>query len=263
MSESGKSIFRNALQVPASLIAAMGEGELNRFMEMVIKAQAVKCGSPVNQIRLNTEEKAPDDGCDAWSAKPQKSDEWLGDEDTCWQFKAGTSGQPEKLRGEVLKRIPKETLLRGGRFVVVASGSTRGMPGEQDRLKVLIEDAQAAGIPVERIDVFGSDRLAGWCNQHPAVAAHWSGRSEGLWTFDDWSESDQHQFPWQQPPGVESTFEALKADLDLKLGRSYIFTFKALLVLAKPDLLWNFVAPQSGVRRLFTSAKPATFVYLN
>jgi hypothetical protein len=196
VSEPGKSIYRNALQVSAVRVAAMGENELNALMEMIIEAQEHRCGSALNQIRVNTEVKAPDDGCDGWSGKPAKPDDWLGSDDT---VQSRVVGAPEKLRGEVLKEIPRDTLMKGGRFVVIASGSTSGTKGEQDRLKVLIEDADAAGIPSDKLDVFRSDRLTRWCNQHPARAAYWSGRPDGLCTFEEWSPS---------PSGSESALES-------------------------------------------------------
>src|ERR1700737_855447 len=109
MSEPGNSIFRSALQISPMRIAARSDSDLNRLMEMLIKAQASKCGSPIGQIRINTQGNAPDDGCDGWTAKPRNPDDWLGSEDSCWQFKAGSSGEPARLRGEVTKPIPRET----------------------------------------------------------------------------------------------------------------------------------------------------------
>jgi hypothetical protein len=106
MSGPGESHIRTALQVTAARIVAMGENELNALMEMLLEAQARKCGSPLNQIIVNTEEKASDDGCDGWSGKPEKPDDWLGFDETCWQFKSGSAGQPAELRGEILKKIP-------------------------------------------------------------------------------------------------------------------------------------------------------------
>src|SRR5271165_705747 len=214
MSEPDKSIFRNALQISPMRVAAMSDSELNALMEMLIKAQAHKCDSPISEILINTQGNALDDGCDGWSAKPKSTDEWLGSENTCWQFKVGSSGEPARLRGEVAKRIPSETLMGGGRLVVVASGSTNGMKGERDRLEILRSEGEEAGIPSGKIDVIGSERLTRWCNQHPAIAAYFVGRPDGLWTFDDWSNSDEHQLPWQQPTGVESEFSARRAELE-------------------------------------------------
>jgi hypothetical protein len=221
MSEPGNSIFRHALQVAPGRIARMSDDELNVLMDMLLKAQAHKCDSALSEIRINTQGNAPDDGCDGWSDKPTSRDGWLGSEDTCWQFKAGAKGKPAHLAGEVTKRIPQETLACGGRFVVVASGSTNGKKGERARLAKLIAEAEEAKIPTEKIEVIGSERLATWCNQHPAIAAHWTGRPEGLWTLDDWSNSPEHQVPWQQPKGKEFGFESRRADLDFAAGTVY------------------------------------------
>lgn len=181
----------------------MSDEELNVLMGQLLNAQAYKCGSPINEIRLNTEIKAKDDGCDGWSAKPATPDDWLGSTDTCWQFKAGSAGEPARLSGEVTKPIPKKTLGDGGRFVVVANGSTNGKKGEKDRLKTLSDEATAAKIPPKKIKVIGSERLTNWCNQHPAIAASWAGRPDGLWSLDDWSSSDEHQVPWQASAAVQ------------------------------------------------------------
>ncbi len=218
MTQPRPSIFRNAMQVSPERIAAMGEQDLNILMRELLQAQAYKCGSPLNEIRINTEGTAKDDGSDGWSAKPAIPDEWLGSVDTCWQFKAGTAGSPARLAGEVIKRIPKETLNSGGRFVVVASGSTNGKKGEADRLAKLTADAVKAEIRTGKIEVIGSERLTNWCNQLFAVAAHWAGRPDGLWTFDDWSNSDQHQVPWQASAAVQSELDVRRADLDFTTG---------------------------------------------
>jgi hypothetical protein len=218
MTKPLSSVFRNATQVSPERIAAMGDEDLNTLMGELLRAQAYKCGSPLSQIRVNTEGKAKDDGSDGWSGKPAVADEWLGSVDTCWQFKAGTNGAPARLAGEVGKRIPKETLCNGGRFVVVASGSTNGKKGVEDRLKRLAADAAAAKIPTREIEVMGSDGLTTWCNQHPAVAARWAGRPEGLWLLDDWSNSDEHQVPWQAPEAVQSEIDTRRGDLDFITG---------------------------------------------
>ena len=213
MSRARSSTFRTALQVSPERIAAMSDGDLNELMRQLIRVQATKCGSPLEEVRINTEGKAKDQGCDGWSAKPATVDEWLGATDTCWQFKAGTAGQPARLTGEVLKPIPRETLASGGRLVVVASGSTSGKAGEDTRLKVLTSDVTRGGLPPEHVGVIGSERLANWCNQHPAIAAQWAGRPEGLCTLEEWSRSKEHQVPFQTTQAVEAEFSARRADL--------------------------------------------------
>lgn len=221
MSRPRHSVSRNALQVSPERIAAMSDEDLNALMRQLLQAQAYRCDSPLNEIRVNTEGKAADDGCDAWSAKPATPDSWLGSTDTCWQFKAGTAGAPARLAGEVIKGIPTETLTCGGRFVVVASGSKNGKKGEGARLAKLIAVARKKNLPTDKIDVIGSERLAGWCNQHPAVAAHWAGRPLGLWTLEDWSNSEVHQVPYQASATVQLQIDARRADLDFTTGTVY------------------------------------------
>ncbi len=218
MSSARHSIFRNALQVSPERVAAMSDGDLNVLMGKLLSAQAYKCGSPSNEIRVNTDGNAKDDGCDGWSAKPVTPDNWLGSTHTCWQFKAGSAGEPARLAGEVTKRIPRETLTNGGRFVVVASGSTNGKKGEDDRRAKLVADAVTAKIPTGQIEVIGSERLTNWCNQHPAVGARWAGRPEGLWTLDDWSKSEEHQVPYQASATAYLEIGARRTDLDFATG---------------------------------------------
>lgn len=73
-------------------------------------------------------------------------------------------------------------------------------------------------VPTTSIDVIGSERLTAWCNQHPAVAARWAGRPEGLWSLDDWSNSEEHQVPWKASPEVQSELAALRTSLDIATG---------------------------------------------
>ena len=212
------AIFRDAMQISPEQIAAMDESDLGELMRDLLRVQAYHCHSPLSEVRVNTEEKAKDGGCDGWTAKPEIDDGWLGDANTCWQFKAGTAGTPAHLAGEAQKPIPSETLQAGGRFVVVANSSTNGKSGENSRLNRLRDEAEAAGLPTGKIEVIGSERLATWCNQNPAVAARWSGRPEAMWTLDDWSNAEIHQVPWQASDDVKSKIEELRAKLDLETG---------------------------------------------
>lgn len=218
MTRPRQSPFRDALQVSPERIAHLGDAELSELMIDLLRAQAHRCGSTQSEVRVNTEGKAKDGGSDGWTAKPTTKDDWLGETNTCWQLKAGVSGAPARLKGEVGKRIPKQTLESGGRFVVIASGSTNGKMGESDRLKTLSDDASSAGIPTERIEVIGSERLAVWCNQNPAVAARWAGRPAGLWTLSDWAKAEVHQVPWQAPNSVKEEITRQRLNLEFETG---------------------------------------------
>ena len=196
----------------------MDDADLNALMRDLIRAQAYRCGSPIEAILINTDGNAKDDGCDGWTAKPDVNDAWLGNADTCWQIKAGTAGQPKKLKGEITKPIPRKTLKSKGRFIVVASGSTNGKKGEGDRLKALRAEAKSARMPTRKISVIGSERLTAWCNENPAVAARWAGRPEGMWTLADWSSAEIHQVPWQASDTVKAVLAAQRAALDFHSG---------------------------------------------
>jgi DNA polymerase III delta prime subunit len=85
----------------------------------------------------------------------------------------------------------------------------------------LTKSALDASLANATIEVFGSERLAEWCNRHPAVAAHWAGRPDGLWTVDQWFGSDEHQVPWQATDVVKKEIEKIAKDLDFALGEVY------------------------------------------
>lgn len=52
------------------------------------------------------------------------------------------------------------------------------------RIATLVAEARDAGLPGEKIVVYGSEKLADWCNQYPAIAARVAGAPAGLSTFD-------------------------------------------------------------------------------
>ena len=216
MSQSGT--YRRALQVSPQRIARLNDADLNELMRHLLRAQAYRCGCP--DATVNAEVDAGDSGCDGWSAPPAKADKWLGSTATCWQFKAGRAGEPARLvarngkPGEMEKPVPRRTLEQGGRFVLVASRSKSGVPGEQRRLAKLVEDARRAGLPTDKIEVYGSEKLAEWCNAYPAIAARWSGFPEGLWTLDDWARSEEHQGAYQATRKIASDLSTTRSRLD-------------------------------------------------
>ena len=213
MSPSASIVYRSALQVAPERIARLKDAELGELMGQLLRAQSHRCGAPLSEVRTNTEEKAADDGADATSGKPETPDEWLGDAETCWQLKAGDAGEPAKVKKEISKRLPHATLQKEGRFVLVASGSTSGKKGENDRLKMLTKEAEAAGLPTDRIEVIASERLTEWVNQHPAIAARWANRPEGLWSLQDWPVQE-HQAAWQASDPLASELAEYRQVLD-------------------------------------------------
>lgn len=190
-------------------------------MAELLKAQAYVAGANLAQININTEERAPDGGADAITPQPQRDDDWLGNRPTCWQFKSGTAGRAACLKGEVLKDVPRQTLLNGGRYVVVCSASNSGDKGLQERKKVLLEEARASGIPTDYIEVIGSELLTTWCNKHPAIAAVHAGRPSGLWRLSDWEASEEHNVGWVSTQDQRENIARLRLELDLRSGTAH------------------------------------------
>jgi DNA polymerase III delta prime subunit len=210
--------FRNALQVSPDLIARLSDKELSKLIGDLLRAQAYVCDADVSEVSVNAETSAADDGCDAWSPAPRKSDSWLKDCETCWQLKAGRSGEPQKLSGEVTKAIPEKTLRAGGGFVLVASGSKNGIKGIRAREKILRDDARESGIPDSRIRVMGSEALASWCDEHPAIAARLCHRPDGLIRLDDWILDRKHRPAWQESESSRVLVEQVRSGIDLNTG---------------------------------------------
>ena len=212
VSQSG--IFRYALQVSSSLVRRLDDVGLNELMGHLLPAQAYRCDC--RDAYANAEVDARDKGCDGWTARPAKADRWLGETETCWQFKAGRKGEPAQIADEIVKPIPRRTLQQGGRFVLVASGSTSGRSGVEERRDKLIESAQRAGLPADNIEVYSSEQLAVWCNQHPAVAARLTGAPAGLWTVEQWERSEDHRMPYQASQRIASDLSLARSQIDFE-----------------------------------------------
>lgn len=209
----------SGLQVSAERIAALRDYELSELFRQLLRAHAHKVGVSADAAYVNSEDKAKDDGCDAWSGPAARPDAWLGAEETCWQLKAGVAGEPSKLRGEVKKLIPRTTLSNGGRLVVVASGSTNGKKGQDDRLAVVLGEAKVLGLPLDKVFVFGAERLAEWFNEHPALAWSVSGNPAKFVQLSRWETSQQHQVQWQPAADAQMAIDAIRRDLDFDSGQ--------------------------------------------
>lgn len=210
---------RHPLQVSKRTISRLSDEELDTLVDELLRASCYRSGADATKVIVNTESKAKDEGCDAWSPCPFEPDDWLGNEETCWQLKAGKAGEPSKLKGEVGKQIPMQTLKDGGRFVVVASGSTAGESGKRARLEILVTEAQDLGIPSDKIHVFGSENLTDWCNEFPAISARWSGHTAEFDTLERWRQSDIHQVKWQASSEITRQIHEAAQNLDLKTGQ--------------------------------------------
>lgn len=192
----------------------MSDTDLKPILRDLIHAEAHRAACDIAAVFVNTEDKAGDEGADALTPRPNRPSSWLGTTPTCWQFKAGSAGAPAKLKSEVKKAAPAGTLRAGHRFVVIASGSASGVTGRDKRLGVLKQAAKRLKLPVDRIEVFTSESLASWLDEHPAVAARLAGFPEGWQTLPNWLEHPHHSLPWHGTPNLDSKIETLRSDID-------------------------------------------------
>lgn len=182
--------------IPGPAIRAMSDAVLGDVMRRLLTSEAVLRGCERPLVSINTEERAGDEGCDAWTPQPRNPGPWLGTTATCWQLKAGSAGQPKRLVGEVKKAIPSKTLREGGRYVVVASDSANGEAGRRARLTVLKKEANGLKLPTANIEVFTSESLSQWLDEHPAIALPLVGMPPGVQSFAQWSEDRRHAGKW-------------------------------------------------------------------
>jgi hypothetical protein len=220
--EAGERKFLSATTRPATRVnperlRSLDDYRLRDLMVRLLRAEGHVCRSPANGIVVSDNVKAGDGGCDGWSPAHQGRTDWLPGVDTCWQFKSGSAGEPAKLKGEVLKPIPQQTLRDGGAYVVVASQAS-GKSAADKRLAVLRDEASAAGLPTDRIDVYNCEKLAAWCDSIPAVGASMAGVPYGLLLFEDWARDCQLAGPFHASESVALSIAQARAGLDFGHG---------------------------------------------
>jgi hypothetical protein len=201
-------------------IRILTDTSLKQLMRNLVLAQAYRCAADISKVIVNTEDKAADDGCDAWTPAPPTSDEWLSAFNTCWQFKAGSAGTPGGLVSEVQKPKPVETLKAGGRFVAVTSKAGGGVKERKNRIDKLKLGAKKARLKNPRLEVLTSETLANWVNEHPAIAAAVRGMPRGCWTLAKWSTDTLHKEPWHSTAKLSAGIAILQRTLDLGSGQA-------------------------------------------
>lgn len=181
--------------VNENVIIYLDDQSLRNLMNELIRAEAYLCRANLAEINIAAELKAPDDGCDGHSPRPEIANKWLQNSEVCWQFKSGTAGQRAKLKGEVVKPIPSSTLRSGGWYIVVASAAS-GHKGVLDREAAIKAEAKRKHIPTDRIRVLGSEHLASWLREHPTIAMQLRGQSNGFCQLSEWEREAQHKEGW-------------------------------------------------------------------
>lgn len=199
-------------------LANQSDTDLKPVLRRLLTIESRERGCDMARVWINAEDRAADGGADAYTPQPETPSTWLGDRPTCWQFKAGRAGEPARIRGEIANTIPAETLRKGGRFVLVASASNNGVAGRNDRLAVLVDDAVRAGLPTEFIDVFTSETLSTWLDEHPPLAGEVRGFPSGVSSIVGWEAHPHHQLAWHASDEVVRAIESLQHDLDPVIG---------------------------------------------
>jgi hypothetical protein len=217
----------NPWAVTEELVRHLNDTHLRDVMRDLLVAESYRTGADVSKAIVNAETKASDEGEDGTSAAAPKSQTWLSDVVTCWQLKAGVAGQPAKLRNEITKPKPAATLRAGGRFVVVASAAVDGAKGIASRKAILLADAKKARLPTGHVDVYTSEQLASWINEHPAIAAGLRGVPQGFSLLRDWENYPSHRDPWVSSTALDAKLDQLRRatafDVDKPTVHTHIF----------------------------------------
>lgn len=208
--------------VPYEAIRALSDTALTAVMKELIVAEAHLRSSDISSVSINSEEKAADSGCDGWSPQTSTVSPWLGSRETCWQFKAGKAGEPNRLKREVAKPTPRATLEKGGRFIVVTSAAVSGEPGRRARLKVLVAEAKKLRLPTAQIEVMTSETLWNWLNEHPAIAGALLGLPAGYWTMSRWKQDIRHTGGWFPSKSQKDSVSQLQQALSISGGTVHV-----------------------------------------
>jgi hypothetical protein len=203
-------------RVSEEMLAKTNDAILKPILRDLLLAEALRAGCATSAVSINTDDRAPDGGADAVTPKPLNASDWLGDRETCWQFKIGAAGQPARLKTEVLKPLPSTTLKRQGRFVVVATSATDGEAGRRSRMNALVQAAKKKRIPVSRIAVYSTDTLARWLEQHPGIAASFMGFPAGCQQLERWKAHPHHKTPWHASPQTLQAIADYRRDLGIE-----------------------------------------------
>ncbi len=159
----------------------MKDDELNTLMEELFRAQAYKCELSAGDIYVNAEGSLQRTTV-AMAGVRSLPTRMSG---LAMPKRVGNSKQEQQAvqeaRPEIKKKIPRETLASGGRFVAITTASKNGLKGVSDRKAYLVGAAKKLGLPTDKIHVFGSEILAKWCNHFPRNCVSVGGKSR--WTM--------------------------------------------------------------------------------
>lgn len=164
------------LEVSASDIARLPDGDLRELIARLCRAELVGAGYPASAVTAGGGQDDPDGGVDVRvdleTISPKL--DFVPRGRTGFQVKA-TPMSPAKIGPEMrprgrLRRSIAELLSAGGAYVIVGSkDSTADGPLLARRAAMRAAKGRVRA-PGAVLDFYGSDRVADWANQHPGVA---------------------------------------------------------------------------------------------
>ncbi|MDB2613619.1 hypothetical protein N9Y92_00485 [Chlamydiales bacterium] len=202
------------LKITDKIIKSLDEEEFDELMASLLTIEAAKSGCDPKKVIVNAEKKAKDKGQDAYTPEPKTLSPWLGNTETCWQFKCKSAGSPSKLKYEVGKEIPQETLKRGGSYALVSNGIVNGTSGIKSRLKVLQSEAQKIGLPNEKIRVLSCENITKWVNENLALVIELAlGKSLCVLTINMWEDLFTDESIFKTVDSIQSHISYLHSNL--------------------------------------------------
>jgi len=207
------------MEVEPSQIRRLSDIQLTTLLKCLLLAEAEKYGIARSAVDVNLSITVPDGGEDGrieWEGEPTHTD-YVPAQVVSFQVKATNVNtatiKKELLRrkkgSSTLKRVISETFDRGGAYIIFNS-----RPCTASKRQSLILEARRVLAEMRRndanavkIDVYGQNRIADWCNCYPGIV---------LWVHGETGQG--------VPPGLQTWYDLGK----IRLFRNTYFSNDAL-----------------------------------
>jgi len=205
-----------------------------QFVRLLLHAEALSHGVPLDGIHVADNVDAPDGGEDGritWNGEPVCTP-FLPDRRCRFQLKTGeiapaAAGREVLTKKGAVKPMIRSVLERGGHYIVLSTKSYTGQQIEKREQRIR-EALRGTGLEVDdaQVDFRDAGQLAAWSNTHPAVAtwllekttpgipgpfrswSHWAGRNE------------HHASPWVDDERLGELRRFLRDRVAISLPRS-------------------------------------------
>ena len=205
-----------------------------QFVRLLLHAEALSHGVPLDGIHVADNVDAPDGGEDGritWNGEPARTP-FLPGRRCRFQLKTGeiapaAAGREVLTQKGAVKPMIRSVLERGGHYIVLSTKSYTGQQIEKREQRIR-EALRGTGLEVDdtQVDFRDAGQLAAWSNTHPAVAtwllekttpgipgpfrswSHWAGRNE------------HHASPWVDDERLGELRRFLRDRVAIGLPRS-------------------------------------------